>query len=115
MNIQIFGTAKCRNTQKAQRWFTERGIAFHMVDLKKKAMSPGEMDSVLRFVSADELIDEESKSYKKRGFAYMDFDPRDEMLEDPSLIRTPVVRNGTKDATAGFQDAIWERWRKEDT
>ena len=28
MNIQIFGTTKCFDTKKAQRYFKERGIKF---------------------------------------------------------------------------------------
>ena len=36
MNIQIFGTTKCFDTKKAQRYFKERGIKFQMIDLKEK-------------------------------------------------------------------------------
>ena len=31
MNIQIFGTSKCFDTKKAQRYFKERGIKFQMI------------------------------------------------------------------------------------
>ena len=34
MNIQIFGTNKCFDTKKAQRYFKERGVKFQMIDLK---------------------------------------------------------------------------------
>ena len=50
MNIQIFGTTKCFDTKKAQRYFKERGIKFQMIDLAQKGMSKGELDSVLRAV-----------------------------------------------------------------
>ena len=46
MNIQIFGTTKCFDTKKAQRYFKERGIKFQMIDLKEKGMSRGEFDNV---------------------------------------------------------------------
>ena len=46
MNIQIFGTSKCFDTKKAQRYFKERGIKFQMIDLKEKGMSRGEFDNV---------------------------------------------------------------------
>ena len=42
MNIQIFGTNKCFDTKKAQRYFKERGVKFQMIDLKEKEMSRGE-------------------------------------------------------------------------
>ena len=48
MNIQIFGTSKCFDTKKAQRYFRERGIKFQMIDLKEKGMSRGEFDNVAR-------------------------------------------------------------------
>ena len=48
MNIQIFGTSKCFDTKKAQRYFKERGIKFQMIDLKEKEMSRGEFDNVAR-------------------------------------------------------------------
>ena len=48
MNIQIFGTSKCFDTKKAQRYFKERGIKFQMIDLKEKGMSRGEFDNVAR-------------------------------------------------------------------
>ena len=48
MNIQIFGTSKCFDTKKAQRYFKERGIKFQMIDLKEKDMSRGEFDNVAR-------------------------------------------------------------------
>ena len=48
MNIQIFGTSKCFDTKKAQRYFKERGIKFQMIDLKEKEMSRGEFENVAR-------------------------------------------------------------------
>ena len=46
MNIQIFGTKKCNDTKKAQRFFKERGIKFQFIDMKEKGMSKGEFNSV---------------------------------------------------------------------
>ena len=46
MNIQIFGTKKCRDTRKAERFFKERGIKYQFIDMKEKGMSKGEFNSV---------------------------------------------------------------------
>ena len=46
MNIQIFGTKKCNDTKKAERYFKERGIKYQFVDMKEKGMSKGEFNSV---------------------------------------------------------------------
>ena len=42
MNIQIFGTRKCFDTKKAERYFKERGIRYQFIDMKEKGMSGGE-------------------------------------------------------------------------
>ena len=64
MNIQIYGTNKCFDTKKAQRYFKERGIKFQFVDLAKYGMSKGEYESIRRSLrcSLEELVDEKSKA-----------------------------------------------------
>ena len=115
MNIQIFGTKKCQDTRKAERWFKERGVRFQAIDLKEKGMSPGELKSVANAVGgADKLIDREGKRYVDKGLKYAaPTGPRIEqmLVEDPLLMKTPVVRNGAK-ATVGFQPELWESWRQ---
>ncbi len=109
MNIQIFGTRKCNNTKKAQRFFKERGIKFHFRDLTEKGLSNGELQNICRVIPLDDLIDTDSKQYKKKGMKYMVFDLEEELLEDPLLLKTPIVRNG-KDATIGYQPDVWKKW-----
>ncbi|WP_319477648.1 glutaredoxin [Marispirochaeta aestuarii] len=109
MTIQIFGTKKCKDTQKAVRFFKERGITPHQVDLREKGISPGELSNIARAVGRDNLVDPESRAYKDKGMAYMEFDPEEEVLENPLLLKTPVVRNG-KDATIGLALETWQVW-----
>ena len=112
MNIQIFGKNKCFDTKKAERYFKERRIKFQSIDLVRFGMSGKEFDSVLRAVGGiDNLIDWDSKSPEVTLMKYMD-DKRakeDKVFDDPSLIKTPIVRNG-KQATAGYCPEIWETW-----
>lgn len=107
--LQIFGTAKNRATQKALRWFKERSIPHQFVNLCERSLSAGELDSVTRFVPAEDLIDRESAEYRKRGLAYMDFDIREELLENPLLVIMPVVRDKTR-ASTGYRPELWETW-----
>ena len=109
MNIQIIGTKKSNNTKKAIRFFQERNIKFHFMDLNERKISEGELSNILARISVDDLLDTESQSYKKRGFAYMEFDPVEEILEDNNLMRTPVVRNG-KEVTVGKAIEVWKQW-----
>ena len=110
MNIQIFGKNKYFDTKKAQRWFKERGIKFQMIDLAQKGMSRGELDSVLKAVgSLDALIDEKSKGYAALAYLAYEEDKKQKLLEDGTLMKTPVVRNG-RQATVGYQPEVWEKW-----
>ena len=109
MNIQIFGTKKCSDTKKAERFFKERIIQFHFRDLTEKGISKGELENISRTIALDDLIDTESKQYKKRGMQFMVFDMEEKLLEDPLLIKTPIVRNG-KDATVGYKPDVWKNW-----
>ncbi len=113
MTIQIFGTKKCKSTQKAVRFFKERGVSPHQVDLKEKGISPGELGNIARAVGEDNLIDPESAEYKKKGMAYMEFDVQEEILENPMLLKTPVCRNG-REATVGLAEDVWQEWIKRD-
>ena len=113
MNIQIFGTKKCNDTKKAQRFFKERGIKIHFRDLTEKGVSQGELDNIKRAFELDELIDKEGKQYKKRNFEYMKYNVEDELLEDPLLFKTPIVRNGRK-VTLGNEPEVWKQWLSDD-
>ena len=112
MNIQIFGKSKCFDTKKAERWFKERRIRFQSIDLIKFGMAGKEFDSVLRAVGGvDQLIDWDNKSQEVTNMKYMDdkLAKEDKLFEDPSLMKTPIVRNG-KQATVGFCPEIWSTW-----
>ena len=110
MNIQIFGKNKSFDTKKAQRWFKERGIKFQMIDLAQKGMSRGELDSVLKAVGGlDAVLDEKSKGYASLAYLAYDEDKKEKLLEDGTLLKTPIVRNG-KQATVGYQPDVWANW-----
>ena len=112
MNIQIFGKSKCFDTKKAERYFKERRIKYQMVDLLRFGLSGKEFDVVLRGVGGiDNLIDWNGISDQITLMKYMD-DTRakeDTVFDDPSLMRTPIVRNG-RQVTVGYCPEIWETW-----
>lgn len=113
VNIQIFGTKKCADTRKAERFFSDRKVRVQMIDLGQKGMSAGELKAVAaRVGGVDALIDREGKRYLEKGLKYAaPTGPRVEqkLLEDPLLMKTPVVRNG-KDATLGYAPEAWRAW-----
>jgi arsenate reductase (glutaredoxin) len=110
MNIQIFGTLKCQDTKKAQRYFKERRIPFQFVDLTRKRLSKGELNSIKAAVGIDSLIDCEGKAYAEKNLKYLIHDIEEEIIKDPLLLRTPIVRNGSK-AAIGYQPDSWKAWK----
>ena len=98
MNIQIFGKSKCFDTKKAERYFKERKIKVQSVDILQKGLSKGELNSVKQAVGGIEnLVDPNCK------------DKEEKLLENPKLLKTPIVRNGKK-ATVGYQPDVWKQW-----
>lgn len=112
LNIQIFGKSKCFDTKKAERYFKERRIKYQYMDLLRFGLSGKEFDAVLRGVGGvDNLIDWNGKSEQITMMKYMD-DIRakeDKVFDDPSLVRTPIVRNG-KFVTLGYCPEEWAKW-----
>ncbi len=110
MNIQIFGIKKCQDTLKAERYFKERAIKFQFINLAEKGMSKGELNSVKAAIGELEaLVNREGKQYQKRNLKYLVHNLEEELLNDPLLLRTPIVRNGAK-ATVGYRPEVWKEW-----
>ena len=109
MNIQIFGTKKCKDTQKAERFFKERRIAYHFRDLTVKGISKGELENIKHIIPADELLDRDGRQFKKRNMEFMVFDTEEELLNDSLLFKTPIVRNGRM-VSVGYNPETWQEW-----
>ena len=112
MNIQIFGTNKCFDTKKAQRYFKERRIKFQFIDLTQKNLSKGEYQSVKAAVgSMEALINEKSKAYEEQFIQYLASKEavEEKLLADGRLFKTPIVRNG-RQATVGYCPEVWKTW-----
>lgn len=114
MNIQIFGTKKCFDTKKAERFFKERRIKYQLIDMKEKGMSKGELSSVKTAIGINELINTKAKNYIRSNLGNVRSTEIKEgiLLKDQTLINTPIVRNGRK-ATVGFKAQVWEEWINE--
>ena len=113
MNIQIFGTKKCNDTKKAERFFKERGIKFQFIDMKEKGMSKGEFTSVAQANGGFENMINWECNDKDMLALIKDIaneDKLEKVLENPQVIKTPVVRNG-KQSTLGYQPDIWKDWK----
>jgi Spx/MgsR family transcriptional regulator len=103
--IQIFGTKKCKDTQKAIRFLKERRIDFQFIDLNIKGMSQGELKKVLQNIEIADLVDTGSKEYEKLNLKYIRHDLFDVLIEHPLIMKTPVIRSQNK-AFLGYDPDI---------
>lgn len=110
--IQVFGLEKDQGTRAAQRFFKERRVAISFVDLRKRAIAPGELRRFVERLGARALLDESSRAYREGGLGYLrmnDGEVVERLLADPSLLRLPLVRNGN-DVSAGRAEVTWKEW-----
>jgi arsenate reductase-like glutaredoxin family protein len=108
-NIQVFGFKRCQGTRKAERYFKERSIPYHFVDLAVRGLSKGELDRVSQVVGLENLIDKAGKEYARRNLKYIVHDMEEVLLACPLLLKTPLVRNGPR-ATVGYCPEVWQEW-----
>ncbi len=110
--IQIFGLEKDQATRAAIRFFKERRAEVHLVDLRRKPISPGELRRFVQKLGAEALLDTASRTYREAGLGYMTLDEPGivaRLLADPRLLRLPLVRFGEA-VTAGPAHATWKSW-----
>ena len=112
MNIQIFGTKKCSDTRKAERFFKERGIKYQFIVMKEKVLSKGEFNSIAQVNGGVEaMLNPDAKDQDTLALIrYLSpEDKLEKILGNPQVIKTPVVRNG-KQSTLGYQPEVWKGW-----
>ena len=111
-NIQVFGLDDSNATRGALRFFRERRIVVHYVDLRKKPIAAGELRRFVDRLGPTALLDTESRAYRDAGLAYLATDNAGmtrRLLADVRLIRLPLVRYGD-DVTAGKAEDTWKAW-----
>ncbi len=112
MTVQVFGFRDCQDTRKVQRFFAERRIAIHFVDLDERPASKGELRRFAERVGPAALVDREGARFKALGLRVAGDSPQrllDRALTEPRLLRTPLVRNGGK-VTVGHAPTDWQAW-----
>jgi arsenate reductase len=112
IQVQIFGFADCQDTRKAQRFFKERGVTVHFVDLKERPAARGELRRFAEKFGAAALIDREGARFKALGLRAAGDSPErllERALTEPHLLRTPLVRFGGRVAV-GHAPESWQAW-----
>jgi arsenate reductase-like glutaredoxin family protein len=112
LSVQIFGHDRDHATRAAIRFFKERRVAIHLVDVTRKPIARGELRRFVDRIGARALADEGSKAWRDGGLGYLRMDD-DELVErllaDQTLLRLPLVRFGNEVAV-GRDEATWKGW-----
>jgi arsenate reductase-like glutaredoxin family protein len=111
-SVQVFGLDSDPATRAAVRFFKERRVAIHQVDLRRKPIAPGELRRFVERLGAAALIDLDSRAYREAGLGYLRMDDAEiveRLLADPRLLRLPLVRFGNE-VSAGKAESTWKAW-----
>ena len=112
MEVQIFGVRKSADTRKALRFFSERRVKTHFVDLMERPASIGELRRFAQKFGVAALVDRESKRFDELGLRYAQLsDDRwlEKLSDEPMLLRMPLVRNANQ-LVIGADESIWRTW-----
>jgi arsenate reductase len=112
VEVQIFGVRKNAETRKALRFFSERRIKTHFVDLMERPASLGELRRFAQKFGVLALVDKESKRFADLGLRYSQLsDDRwlDKLASEPLLLRMPLVRSASN-LSIGVEESAWKAW-----
>ena len=112
MEVQIFGTSKSQATRAAQRFFAERRVKVHFVDLGERAASKGELQRWVQKFGLTALIDKTSKRYTELGLGAARLDDArwlEKLMDEPMLLQVPLVRWQQR-VTIGEAMTEWKQW-----
>lgn len=112
MEIQIFGVRKSAETRKALRFFAERRVRTHFVDLMERPAAPGELRRFVQKFGITALIDQTSRRYQELGLRHARLSDEtwlEKLAAEPLLLRMPLVRN-TSQLSIGADEATWKKW-----
>jgi arsenate reductase-like glutaredoxin family protein len=113
--VQIFGFNDCQDTRKARRFFAERRVQIHYVDLDERPAAKGELRRFGEKFGAAALIDRESRRFRDLGLHVRGDSPErmlDRALTEPRILKTPLVRAGNR-VSVGHVPQEWQRWLDE--
>ena len=112
MEVQIFGIRKSPNTRKALRFFAERRVKTHFVDLQERAASAGELRRFVQKFGVEAMLDRQSRRFADLGLGaarLSDDGWLDKLVAEPLLLRMPLVRHGGQ-LTVGDATETWQTW-----
>lgn len=120
MEVQIFGLKKSADTRKAMRFFAERRIRTHFVDLTERDIAEGELQRFIQRFGIEAILDRTSKRFEQLGLGHATMSECrwiDKLLIEPGLLKLPLVRRLRPGSglSVGDAETDWKSWADRDT
>ncbi len=116
-DIQVFGRDDSTATRAALRFFRERRVVVHYVDISKRGIAPGELRRFTERLGAAALLDSTSRPFREAGLVHQTMDDAGivaRLLADQRLLRLPLARHGTA-VTVGIDEPTWSTWLRRES
>ncbi|MFT5533486.1 MAG: arsenate reductase [Burkholderiaceae bacterium] len=113
MTIRLYGIPNCDTVKKARAWLTERQHDFLFHDFKKAGLDQLTIEHWLQWVDWEVLINRKGTTWRTlddaRKASIIDVDSAIQlMLENPSIIKRPVLVTTTQ-TIVGFSDDAYQQ------
>ena len=112
MEVQIFGIRKNPETRKALRFFAERRIRTHFVDLMERPASLGELRRFFQKFGITVMVDQTSRRFQELGLRHARMSDEswlEKLSVEPLLLKMPLVRNASQ-LSIGDDEMTWKKW-----
>lgn len=120
MEVQVFGLKKSADTRAALRFFSERRIRAHFVDLQERDIAEGELQRFIQRLGLERVLDRDSKRFEELGLRHSNMSEArwiEKLIIEPAMLRLPLVRRlgQRSDVTVGDAATTWKDWLSNDT
>ncbi len=96
----LYGISNCDTVRKARRWLDEHGVAYRFHDLRKDGLDDVLLAGWIEQLGWETLLNRRSTTWRKLPAAAREHIDRGSasrlMLEQPSIIRRPVLARGKR-------------------
>ena len=112
MEAQVFGVRKSADTRAALRFFAERRVRTHFVDVNERPASLGELRRFAQKFGVRALVDRDARRFAELGLGaalLLEEHWLAKLVAEPLLLRLPLVRCGQQ-LTVGRAEETWRSW-----
>ncbi|GAA0850390.1 ArsC family reductase [Marinobacter szutsaonensis] len=108
--MKLYGIKNCDTVKKARKWLDDQGISYEFHDFKKDGLSSDKLSEWEQAIGWETLLNRRGTTWRKLPDDVRDNisaqSAHDIMLENPSIIKRPVVEHDGE-VFVGFKADEW--------